>query len=58
MTTFKIWTDKFVQSPDNPSWYKGQSFVVEAATIEGAVAQIQVDPGHKVIAWTVVSPSS
>lgn len=52
MTTFRIWTDKFVHVTG--SRYKGQSFVVEAETADEAISKVlaQIEPGHKIMAWT------
>ncbi len=52
MTTFRIWTDKFVQV-GNTSTYKGQSFTVEADTVDQAKAQITIEPGYRIMGWSI-----
>lgn len=49
---FRIWTDRFVHVEKHR--YKGQSFVVEAPSIEEAVAKVlpMVPEGAKVMSWT------
>jgi hypothetical protein len=55
---FKIWSDHFVHV--SGARYKGQSFVVEAPTIDDAIKEVSpsIPPGRKVISYTVIEDTS